>query len=150
MQFMKMKMILPVIGLLLAALTAHAGKDGWLTSYDKALEQAKTENKILLVEFHGSDWCPPCIKLNDEVLTKSEFKELADSSLVLVNADFPRKSKLPEEQQAHNDALAKKFGVQYFPTVLLISADGEVLDKMVGFPKEGLDGFLAFIKAKSN
>lgn len=148
--FMKMKLILPIVGLVLAAITAHAGKDGWLTNYDEAIALAKQENKIVLVNFHGSDWCPPCIKLHDEVLTKPGFKDLAASSLVLVNADFPRKSKLPEAQQAHNDALARKFGVQYFPTVLLINADGEVLDKLVGFPKGGLEGFVSFIKAKTS
>lgn len=145
---MKMKSILPFFGILLAAITLNASGEGWLTDFDKALATAKEENKIILVEFHGSDWCPPCIKLNNEVLTKDSFKELADSSLVLVNADFPRKSKLPADQQAHNDALAQKYGVQYFPTVLLINSDGRVLDKMVGFPKGGLDGFLSFIKAK--
>ncbi|NDV61318.1 thioredoxin family protein [Puniceicoccales bacterium CK1056] len=146
---MKIKSILPLIGLLLAAITVHASGEGWLTDFDKAMSQAKEKNKVILVEFHGSDWCPPCIKLNNEVLSTKAFKDLADDSLVLVDADFPRKSKLPEAQQAHNDALAKKYGVQYFPTVLLISTEGEVLDKMVGFPKGGLDGFLSFIKAKA-
>jgi thiol-disulfide isomerase/thioredoxin len=146
---MKLKHILPFLGLLAAAVTVHAAGDGWLKDFDKAMAQAKEENKVVLVEFHGSDWCPPCIKLNNEVLSTDAFKELAGSSLVLVNADFPRKSQLPAEQMAHNDALAKRFGVQYFPTVLLIDSEGEVLDKMVGFPKGGLDGFLSFIKAKT-
>ena len=104
--------------------------------------------KHVLVEFHGSDWCPPCIKLNKEVLTKDAFKSFADSSLVLVDADFPRKTKLPEEQSQHNDALAKKFGVQYFPTIVIIDGDGKVLDQMVGFPEGGLDGFVSFISSK--
>lgn len=146
---MKIKHILPFICLLTAAFTVQAAGEGWLKDFDKAIAQAKEENKVVLVEFHGSDWCPPCIKLNKEVLSTDAFKDLAESSLVLVDADFPRKSKLPEEQMDHNDALAKKYGVKYFPTVLLISAEGEVLDKMVGFPKGGLEGFLSFIKAKT-
>lgn len=145
---MKLTSILPMFGLLLAAVTLHASGEGWLTDFEKAIAQAKEQNKVVLVEFHGSDWCPPCIKLNDEVLSTDAFKKMAESSLVLVNADFPRKSKLPEAQQAHNNELAQKYGVKYFPTVLLISPDGEVLDKMVGFPKGGLDGFLSFIEAK--
>ena len=146
---MKTKSIISVIaGLILATVSAHAGKDGWLTNYDDALAKAKAEGKHVLVEFHGSDWCPPCIKLNKEVLTKDAFKSFADSSLVLVDADFPRKTKLSEEQSQHNDALAKKFGVQYFPTIVIIDGDGKVLDQMVGFPEGGLDGFVSFISSK--
>jgi thioredoxin-related protein len=131
--------------MLLGAVSAHAGKDGWLHSYEDALAQAKAEDKHILIEFHGSDWCPPCKQLNNEVLTQDAFKSLAKSSLVLVDADFPRKSELPEEQQAHNDELLKQFGVRYFPTVLIIDNEGKVLDKLVGFPEGGLDGFLKFI-----
>ena len=145
--------IIPIVtlaGLLFGALNVHAAKDGWLTNYDEALAKAKAENKYVLVEFHGSDWCPPCIKLNEEVLTKAAFKELADASLVLVNADFPRKTKLPEAQQAHNKELAGKFGIEGLPTVLILDGDGKLLDKMVGFPRGGLDGFLSFIKAQTS
>jgi thioredoxin-related protein len=146
---MTKKILLPLMSLFLATAAVQAAGKDWLTDYDAAVAKAKEENKILLVEFHGSDWCPPCIKLNNEVLSTDSFKALAEESLVLVNADFPRKTSLPEAQQAHNDKLAQKFGVRYFPTVLLIDAEGNVLDKMVGFPKGGLDGFLSFIKAKA-
>lgn len=142
----KIHFIAALTGLLLGALSAHAGKDGWLTNFDDALSQAKAEGKHILVEFHGSDWCPPCIKLNNEVLTQDAFKSLASSSLVLVDADFPRKTKLSEEQMAHNDELARKFGIQYFPTVVIIDGEGNVQDKIVGFPEGGLEGFVEFIK----
>ncbi|MEX0326260.1 MAG: thioredoxin family protein [Puniceicoccaceae bacterium] len=146
----KVSFIAVLTGFLFGALSAHAGKDGWLTNFDDALAQAKSEGKHVLVEFHGSDWCPPCIKLNNEVLTQAAFKTLADSALVLVDADFPRKTKLTEEQKAHNDALAQKFGVRYFPTVLIIDGDGNVQDKIVGFPEGGLEGFVEFIKTSTD
>lgn len=142
---LKLSLLTAVAALIFSSLTVHAGNEGWLKNYDEALAQAKAEGKHLLVEFHGSDWCPPCIKLNKEVLTEDAFKELAEASLVLVDVDFPRKSKLPEAQSEHNDALAKKLGVRYFPTVLIIDSEGNVLDKMVGFPEGGLKGFLKFI-----
>lgn len=138
------------MSLTIAVAAAHAGGKDWHTDYDAAVAKAKEENKILLVEFHGSDWCPPCIKLNNEVLSTEAFKTLADESLVLVNVDFPRKTSLPEAQQEHNNQLAQKFGARYFPTVLLVDTEGKVLDKMVGYPKGGLDGFLSFIKAQTD
>ncbi|MEX0322833.1 MAG: thioredoxin family protein [Puniceicoccaceae bacterium] len=145
-----LSLLVALFGMIFGALGAHAGKDGWMHDYDEALAKAKAEGKHVLVEFHGSDWCPPCIKLNKEVLTKDAFKKLAKEKLVLVDADFPRKTKLPAEQTAHNEALAGKFGVQYFPTVLIIDGDGNVLDKSVGFPEGGLEGFLKFISDKTD
>lgn len=141
---------LALAGVFLGTLTSLAGKDGWLTNFDEALSKAKAEDKLVLLEFHGSDWCPPCIKLNKEVLTTDAFRKLAEAELVLVDADFPRKKELPEAQKAHNEALAEKFGLQGVPTVLILDSDGKVLDKMVGFPRGGLDGFLDFIKAQTS
>jgi thiol-disulfide isomerase/thioredoxin len=146
----KLSYIAVLTGLMIAAVTAHAGKDGWMTNYDEALAKAKAEGKHVLVEFHGSDWCPPCIKLNKEVLTQDAFKSFASSSLVLVDADFPRKSKLPAEQMDHNNELAKKFEVRYFPTIVVLDSDGNVLDKMVGFPQGGLEGLVQFISDKTD
>jgi protein disulfide-isomerase len=144
------KILLPLTSLLLAAAAVQAAGKDWLTDYDAAIAKAKEENKILLIEFHGSDWCPPCIKLNNEVLSTEAFKALATESLVLVDVDFPRKTSLPEAQQVHNDKLAQKFGARYFPTVILVDTEGKVLSKMVGFPRGGLDGFLSFIKAQTD
>jgi thioredoxin-related protein len=149
MKILKKTSLVATLGaLLLGTLGAHAAGEGWLTNYDAAIAKAKEEGKFLLVEFHGSDWCPPCIKLNKEVLSTDAFKALAEKKLVLVDADFPRKTQLSPEQKAHNEALAGKFGVQYFPTVLIIDAEGKVLDKLVGFPEGGLEGFLKFINDK--
>lgn len=143
------KSLISLFGLVMAAFGAMAADETWLTDFDAAMAQAKAENKVILVEFHGSDWCPPCIKLNNEILSKDAFKSFAESSLILVNADFPRKTKLPEAQQEHNNALARKFGVQVFPTVVLVDKNGNVLDKIVGFPRGGVEGFIASIKDKA-
>ena len=138
-----------LLATLLGAISAQGSGEGWLTDYEAALSKAKEENKIILIDFQGSDWCPPCIKLNNEVFSTDKFKTVAEKSLILVVADFPKKTKLPEEQLEHNNALAKKFGIQYFPTVLLVDQNGEVLDKMVGFPQGGVPGFLKFVEAKA-
>ena len=134
-----------VLSVLLGTATAHAGGKGWLKSYNAGLKKAQEEGKLILLEFHGSDWCPPCIQLNKEVLSSPEFKAIADAALVLVEADFPRNKEQPEQLKARNQALAKKFGIEGFPTVLILDRNGKVLDKMVGFPRGGKDGFLKFV-----
>ena len=132
-------------GIFLSAVNAHAGGEGWLKNYDNALAKAQKEGKFVLLQFHGSDWCPPCIQLEKEVLSSNEFKAIADAALVLVEADFPRTKKLSDKQKAHNNELAKKFGIEGFPTVIILDRNGNVLDKMVGYPRGGKDGFLKFI-----
>ena len=88
---------------------------------------------------------PPCIQLEKEVLSTKEFKAIADAALVLVDADFPRNTQLSDKQKAHNTELAKKFDIEGFPTVIILDRNGKVLDKMIGYPRGGTDGFLKFI-----
>ena len=58
--------------------------------FDKALEAAKKEGKILMLEFTGSDWCPPCKMLHKFVLNTEEFTKYAQDKLKVVVADFTR------------------------------------------------------------
>lgn len=82
-------------------------------------------SKDLFLEFTGSDWCPPCMKLNEEVFSKDEFLAGTKDHFVLVKLDFPRDdSKLTDEVKEQNQGLAEKYGVQGFPTVLLCDAQG--------------------------
>ena len=55
----------------------NAAEATWLTDLPKAEAQAKAENKIVLLDFTGSDWCGWCIKFKKEVLDTAEFQEYA-------------------------------------------------------------------------
>src|SRR5947209_4624292 len=74
---------------LVAARTWAADSD-WLTDLPKALGKAKAEKKLVLMDFTGSDWCPPCKALHKNVLSSKEFEGYAQTNLVLVLVDFPR------------------------------------------------------------
>jgi thiol-disulfide isomerase/thioredoxin len=105
----------------------------WLTDLDAAKAQGVKENKPVLVDFTGSDWCPPCIQLHKVVFESAEFAAVA-SKYVLVELDYPRKTPQAPELKAKNAELSKKFGISGFPTVLLIDAkSGDVFGKTVGF-----------------
>ena len=67
------------------------GATGWGDDFDKAMTQAKTEKKLVLLDFTGSDWCPWCMKLDKEVFAKPDFKSYAKDHLVLVTVDYPQK-----------------------------------------------------------
>jgi thioredoxin-related protein len=135
--------ILPVAFAALAlATTSVLAKTGWEEDFDKGLAKAKTEKKVALVDFTGSDWCGWCIKLDKEVFSQAKFKDYAKEKLVLVEVDFPRSKPLPKEKQEKHDALAKKYKVEGFPTVLVFDAEGKQVGEL-GYTAGGPDAFIA-------
>ena len=65
----------------------------WLGDFNDAKTQAAKENKLILINFSGSDWCGPCIRLRHEILESSIFEDYAKDHLVLLRADFPRQKR---------------------------------------------------------
>jgi thioredoxin-related protein len=110
----------------------------WGTNLESALDQAGKEEKLVLLNFSGSDWCAPCIQLKKEIFESDDFKGVAEARLVLVRADFPRmkKNQLPADQKAYNEQLAEKFNPQgKFPLTLLLNPEGKVIQTWDGYPK---------------
>lgn len=106
--------------------------EGWLNNIDKGIEQAKKDNKLVLVEFTGSDWCPPCKALKKDVFPSPEFQKIADKSLVLVELDFPRQKEISDEQKKYNGEMAKKYAITGYPTVYLLNNEGTPVWVRVG------------------
>ena len=129
-----------VLGLTQAA---WADEPQWLTDLAKAQAQAKAQNKMVLMDFNGSDWCPPCKALRKQVFSSEEFAKYAKDNLVLVDVDFPRHKEQPSSQKKANEALAEKFNVEGFPTVIVLSSEGKQLDKTVGYDEERPKEFIA-------
>ncbi|MFD0932883.1 thioredoxin family protein [Psychroflexus salinarum] len=105
----------------------------WTHDLDHAKEVAQKEQKDILLVFSGSDWCAPCIKLDNQIWQSEAFKTYAKKHLVLVRADFPKRknNQLPEEQQKKNNALAEQYNTYgYFPLVVLLNQKAEVLNKL--------------------
>lgn len=122
----------------------------WHYNLQEAEQLARTSHKYVLLNFSGSDWCGPCIRLHKEVFASSEFAAFADTSLVMVNADFPRngKNQLPASQQKINDALAEKYNTNGdFPLTVLLNPDGKVIKKWEGIPKGTTTDFIEDIKS---
>ncbi len=104
----------------------------WQANYQKAEEQARTEQKAMVVVFSGSDWCAPCIKLDRAVWQSDAFAK-ASENWVIYKADFPKKkqNQLPNELKAQNEKLAEKYNPNgIFPLVVMIHADGKILGQL--------------------
>ena len=138
------------VALMIAALPALAAPK-WYTDLDEAKAVAVKENKPLLVDFTGSDWCGYCIKLHAEVFDKPEFEAFA-KNYVLVELDFPNKKPQPAEEKAKNKATQAKFAVSGFPTVLLIDAkSGEAYGRQSGYgPGTGPKAYIEKLSAFKN
>jgi thioredoxin-related protein len=109
----------------------------WLTSVPDAQAQAKKDNKLVLLNFTGSDWCVWCKKLDEEVFSKKEFANYANSNLVLVEVDFPAQKKLPDDLVKANTGLKEKYQITGFPTLIALKPDGAVAWTQVGYIEGG-------------
>jgi len=131
--------------IILAASTVFAG-DGWQTDYKAALEQAAKENKPVLLDFTGSDWCGWCIKLNKETFSQPEFQKFAEKNLILVELDFPQGKPQADSVKKQNEELQAKYGVEGFPTLVLLNSKGKEIARNPGYLPGGPKGFIEWFE----
>lgn len=128
--------------LLALASTAALAAAGWGDDYDKALAQAKTEKKMVLLDFTGSDWCGWCIKLDKEVFSKPEFKTYAKDNLVLVEVDYPQAKRQSKKLKDQNEKLKGEYGIKGYPTIMVLNAEGKKVGQL-GYQPGGPAAFIA-------
>lgn len=140
-----MKAFLPLLLALSLPLLAHAG---WGTDYKAAIAQAKSQNKLVLLDFTGSDWCGYCKLLDKEVLSQPSFKKFADKRYVAVTLDYPHDAPQSDVVKQQNDALAKQYNIEGFPTLIVLDADGKELGREVGYdPGSGPKAVISKLKS---
>jgi len=135
---------------LLALTTTAFASQGWLTDYEAAFAKAKESNKPVLAVFSGSDWCPPCKRLEKEVFESREFRDATkDGKFVPLFVDFPRQKSMGVRQKEKNAKLKSKFEVKSYPTILLLNAEGSILARKSGYGGQSPQDFLAWIEQKA-
>jgi len=127
-----------------AADTRSSNKTGltWLTDLAQAQARAKAERKSVLLFFHGSDWCPPCVEMQRQVFESPDFAQYARRALLLVDVDFPEKSQQSEALRRTNLALKERFNLsqesgESFPTIVLLNQAGETVFQETGYAGGG-------------
>lgn len=115
--------------------------------FESAKKQAAENKELILLNFSGSDWCIPCIKLHKNIIETEDFKKLkTENVIVYINADFPRnkKNQLSPQLKKENASLADQYNSKgLFPYTLLLNSEGKVLKSWEGLPSENA---LAFSK----
>lgn len=129
------------------SLTGAFAAAGWETDYADALAEAKKDNKMVLLDFTGSDWCGWCIKLVKDTFSKSEFKDFAAKNLVLVELDYPNAKPQSAKVKKQNEELQAKYGIEGFPTLVLLNSDGKEVARNVGYLAGGPSAFIDWVKA---
>jgi protein disulfide-isomerase len=122
----------------------------WQTDYARALETAKAQNKQVLLDFTGSDWCGPCIEFKKRVFARPEFRSYADKNLILVEVDYPQRKKQSAELKKQNEKLAKQYGIDEkgYPTVVLLDPAGKIVREFTGYDGETPASLIAWIEGK--
>jgi protein disulfide-isomerase len=124
----KLKMLIAAVLLLCSWLSISAADHSlWMKNFDQAKKTAVVQNKPLLVYFTGSDWCPWCIKFDEEVFSKQKFLDYLKDNFIPVVIDFPMYQEQPPAVKKENAQLKAKYGVVGFPTLLVLSPQGKVL-----------------------
>lgn len=113
--------------------------EGWHVNLEDAIAESSKTGKPILANFTGSDWCGWCKRLDKTVFHQADFKPWADKNVVLLELDFPKRFKLPQEIAQQNRNLAQSFQVRGYPTVWLFDAglDASGKQKLTALGKAG-------------
>lgn len=133
------------VALFLISQCAKADESQWSDDPKSAVATAAKEKKDLLLLFTGSDWCPPCKKLEQEVFLDEDFYAEAEGHFVFVKFDFLKNSPLREEVKLKNEEWSKKFGVDSFPTIVLVDSDLKPY-AFAGYEEGGAENFLGMLE----
>ena len=128
------------------SLVAEEYSANWMSDLSVVQAKAKEEGKPILMDFTGSDWCGWCIKLKKEVFSKPTFIDYANEHLILMTVDFPNKKKQEESLKDQNNTLLDTYGVNSFPTIILVDAEGKVLGE-TGYRRGGPETYVDHLKS---
>ncbi len=126
---------------------ASADASAWLTEFDQARALATEKNRPILMNFTGSDWCPPCKQLKNDILSTKQFAKFADEELVLLELDFPQRTPQPDKLKQQNEELSETFKIEGFPTLVLLDSQGNELARNVGYMPGGPKRFVEWAEA---
>ena len=103
-------------------------KSDWLINYDEVYNKSIKENKPILANFTGSDWCGWCKKLKKAVFDTETFKKWASENVVLFELDYPRRTQQDPIIKRQNAELQQTFRglVRGYPTVLIFDIEREL------------------------
>ncbi len=92
----------------------------WYEDVGMARRVATETNRLLLIHF-WAEWCRPCRQMEAEVFSRPDVLSALATNYVAVKVNFDR---APE--------LVREFRIESIPTDVILTPNGEVLQKFVG------------------
>ena len=132
-------MVLCFVGLWLTFPRAPSNLLPWQPVSLEALEDAKTNGEWVMIDFYA-DWCGPCRRLDSHVFGRENVAEA-------LKTFRPLKADMSTGGNPETAAIAERFQIQGFPTVVFIGPDGEEKTgaRLLGY--EPAQRFIARIEA---
>ena len=127
-----MKTIIHPLAAILLAWSAGASET-WSTSPAEAMQQAAAQNKGVMLEFTGSDWCGACIMQKKQALSLPEIQTAISRSFIPVELDYPRKKQQDAQTKTSLETYKKSYGITAFPTLVFADAQGRPVHTVVGY-----------------
>lgn len=112
---------------------------------ESAQAKANERKCPVLLLFTGLDWSPRSILLDKRLLEHAVIEKVIEDSFVPVLVDFPQRQKLPIESQRINLALAERFNVTHFPTMIVLDAKGREAGRLA-FIEETVESMEAILE----
>jgi thiol:disulfide interchange protein len=111
--------------------SSSLGDVDWASNYDTALQRARKDNKLVMVDLY-TDWCGWCKKLDRDTYSDKDVADKLARDFVAV--------KLNPEKSPTGAKLAQQFGTRGYPHVVFVNASGSRVSEIQGFlpPKEFL------------
>lgn len=141
-----MKKLLFLCCIILISAGFASAEVNWLTDFDAAKAKAKSDHKLVLLDFTGSDWCGYCKRMQAEVFSKPQFQDYAAKNLVLVELDFPRAKPQSDAVKKQNMKLASEYEIEGFPTLIVLNPDGKRVGNFVGYMEGGPDAIISALE----
>lgn len=113
----------------------NASKSVWW-DVSTAKKMAKLGNKYIVADVY-TDWCGWCKRMDRDTFHNQQVDEYLAQNLICM--------KVNAEDRGQGQALARRYQVAAYPTVLVIDPSGKLVNKHMGYltPSE----FLAVIKS---
>ncbi|MBI1390150.1 MAG: thioredoxin fold domain-containing protein [bacterium] len=135
--------------LLFVCAPLFAADSHFTVDFAHAKQTAAKEGKDVLIEFVGSDWCPPCKAMIRTVMSDEAFISAITRDFVLMRADYPRDtSNQTEAEMDQNRELGKLYDIPGYPSIVLTDASGAPYAKHVGYEGESPRDFLAMLTSQ--
>ena len=129
---------------------ANDAESIWSVSYKDARNRARKEGMSILMEFTGSDWCPPCKALHKNVLVKDAFVKEMPKKFVLLKLDNPRdKSKQTPEEIEQYKEMSARYKITGVPSIILADKAGKPYHKQSGYSNQAAEDWVKDIVSKS-